>query len=272
VSGLVINSGTVTFDVSWNKPTTSLWSDTVWVFVDHNVAGTMMRLPLIAGATLTSNMAPGVGRVIEEPNNDQGVWVVGNARSAGTFSATVQLLTNKPNVARACVYGSAYPPVGRYTSTTRISFVGTPNYNIVINSGGATSTIVSGGTYEAPPGGYVQSFTDRTGAPGLLVPATYTLSGVDYAGAGATLTLSGSQKGWKYQLYKDAMPVGAIVDGTGGALNFPDASAAGTYSYTVWTVSNAAVKAQRAMQVSNVHEITVNLLSVGASYGRGALR
>jgi hypothetical protein len=84
VSGLVVNAGTVTFDVSWDKNTmpVSPWSDTVWVFVDYNDAGVMTRLPLLPGATLTATSAPAVGKVIEVPENNKGVWVVGNSRTA----------------------------------------------------------------------------------------------------------------------------------------------------------------------------------------------
>jgi hypothetical protein len=128
VSNLNVNSGTVTFNVSWDKtkmPVT-LWSDSVWVFVDYNAGGTMKRLPLSAGATLTATSAPGMGRVIQYSDNKQGVWVVGNARSAGSFSATVKLLTATATIAGACVYASNYPPVGEYKSATKISFTGTP--------------------------------------------------------------------------------------------------------------------------------------------------
>jgi hypothetical protein len=52
VSGLAINAGTATFNVSWkNTGMPELWSDSVWVFVDYNNAGKMERLPLLPGAT-----------------------------------------------------------------------------------------------------------------------------------------------------------------------------------------------------------------------------
>ncbi|MDR2448904.1 MAG: hypothetical protein LBD52_02975 [Prevotellaceae bacterium] len=112
VSNLAINAGAVTFNVSWEKAgMPALWSDTVWVFVDYNNAGVMTRLPLDAGATLTATSAPGVGRVIQYSDNNKGVWVVGNARSAGSFSATVQLLAATTDIVGACAYASNYPPV-----------------------------------------------------------------------------------------------------------------------------------------------------------------
>jgi uncharacterized protein (TIGR02145 family) len=169
VSGLAIDAGTVTFNVSWkNTGMPALWSDTVWVFVDYNNKGVMERLPLLPGATLTATSP--CGKVIEEPDNNKGVWVAGNARSAGSFSATVKLLTAIKDVGGACVYGSNYPPVGKYTSATEISFTGTSMYKIVLEeiTSGSTLTAYSDGSYILPAGYAIQSFTDATGAPALM--------------------------------------------------------------------------------------------------------
>ncbi|MDR2449350.1 MAG: hypothetical protein LBD52_05250 [Prevotellaceae bacterium] len=170
VSGLNVNAGTVTFNVSWEKPMpVSLWSDSVWVFVDYNNAGKMERLPLLPGATLTATSAPGAGRVIEEPGNDQGVWVVGNARTMNSFSATVQLLTATADFPGACAYASNYPPVGEYAAVNKIKFTGTPEYDIVLkHSNGTTDTLQSGKTFLVPDGYTLQSFSDKTGAPGII--------------------------------------------------------------------------------------------------------
>jgi hypothetical protein len=97
VSGLAVNAGTVTFNVSWDKDNPdmpALWSDSVWVFVDYNNAGKMTRLPVTA-ATASA------GTVIKVDGNDKGAWVIGNARTNGSFSATVQLLTSAVGVAGA---------------------------------------------------------------------------------------------------------------------------------------------------------------------------
>jgi uncharacterized protein (TIGR02145 family) len=165
VSGLAVDAGTVTFNVSWNKATMPIaqWSDTVWVFVDYNDAGVMKRLP-VTGATASA------GTVTKVPNNDKGVWVAGNARSAGSFSATVQLLTTVNSVAGACAYASNYPPVGEYSSDAPIlSFTGTPMYEILLaKSGGGSTTVKSGGTFLLPCDYTVTSFTDATGALGQL--------------------------------------------------------------------------------------------------------
>jgi uncharacterized protein (TIGR02145 family) len=262
VSGLAVDAGTVTFNVSWkNTGMPELWSDTVWVFVDYNDAGTMKRLPLItSGATLTTHTAPGTATVIPVDGNNKGVWVVGNARSSGSFSATVRLLTATATAAGACVYGSNYPPVGRYTAADKITFTGTPPYDIVFHSGGSLS--INNTDYTLPSGSALTSFTDKTGMPGIFTcepPATYTLSGVDVCLNGmVTLTLSGSQSGWKCQLYKGSTAVGSITDGTGSALTFTEAATAtGTFNYTVRRVSPAG--AQCEMPVSNVQGITVTV-------------
>jgi hypothetical protein len=171
VSNLVVDAGTVTFDVSWaSTDMPDVWVDSAWVFVDYNKNGVMTRLPLSSGATLTATSAEGVGKVIEVENNNQGVWIVGNARTESSFSATVQLFTDEPNVAGVCVYASNYPPVGNYTSAKDISFTGTPQYTIVMKKDAeeATETRTSSSPFTVLEGFTVQSFTDKTGAPGLI--------------------------------------------------------------------------------------------------------
>jgi hypothetical protein len=259
VSGLAISAGTVTFTVSWDRDAmpVALWSDTVWVFVDYNDAGVMKRLP-VTDATVSA------GTVTKVPNNDKGVWVVGDAREHTSFSATVQLLTTTADLAGACAYASNYPPVGEYkNNATEISFTGTPEYKVVLERSDKSTYTATVGKDESlliPSGEVVLSFTDKTGAPGLLscIPSSaYTLSGAGVCeGADVTLTLSGSESGWHYQLYKDNIPVGSENEGTGNALTFSEASTdVGSFSYTVRTVD--ATGAQCEMQVSNVHAIMV---------------
>jgi hypothetical protein len=196
VSGLAISAGTVTFNVSWDRDAmpVELWSDTVWVFVDYNNKGVMERLPLSPGATLTAT-SPG-GKVIEEPDNNKGVWVAGNARSAGSFSATVQLLTTVNSVGGACVYASNYPPVGKYLSASEISFTGTPEYKVVLERNDEstyTVTVDKGKSLLIPNGEATLSFTDKTGAPGTFtcIPMTgsidFTVPAIVSKGLAASL-------------------------------------------------------------------------------------
>jgi uncharacterized protein (TIGR02145 family) len=164
VSDLVVDAETVSFNVSWNRDAMpDVWSDTVWVFVDYNKNGVMERLP-VTSATVSA------GTVTKIPSNDKGVWVVGNARDAGSFSATVRLFTSVSNVAGACAYASNYPPVGEYSSDAPIlSFTGTPMYDIQLTySGGENATVKAGDTFLLPCNYTVTSFTDATGAQGRL--------------------------------------------------------------------------------------------------------
>jgi hypothetical protein len=174
VENLVVNTGsptTVTFDVSWKTADMPpVWSDTVWVFVDYNDNGVMKRLLLSEGATLTATSAPEIGRVKVEDNNNKGVWVVGDARSNSSFSATVQLLTATANLSGMCVYASNYPPVGVFTTETGITFTGTPMYDLLLEkAGGGTETVQSSNPFLVPDDYTVQSFTDKTGAPGIII-------------------------------------------------------------------------------------------------------
>jgi uncharacterized protein (TIGR02145 family) len=244
VTGLDVKPGTVTFNVSWkNTGMPALWRDTVWVFADYNKAGVTTRVPLSPGATLTATSAPDVGKVMEAPGNDQGVWIVGNARSAGSFSATVQLLTAAANLRGVCVYASNYPPVGKYLSAGTFSFTGTPEYHLLLKhiESGATSTASSGDEFTLPAGHVIASFSDATGAPGRIQctpPAVHTLnistSGFCTSAEMASFALSGTEHGVGYQLYRDGTPVGAVLTGTGSPATFTEEyNATGTYTARV---------------------------------------
>jgi uncharacterized protein (TIGR02145 family) len=166
VSNLAVSAGTpstVTFDVNWkNTGMPTLWSDTVWFFVDYNKNGVMERLP-VTGGTATA------GTVTKIPNNDKGVWIAGDARKNGSFSTTVKLFTAVQDVAGVCAYASNYPPVGEYSSDApMISFSGMPMYEISLaKSGGGSVTVKSGDMLLLPCGYSLASFTDATGAPGI---------------------------------------------------------------------------------------------------------
>jgi hypothetical protein len=248
VSNLAVNAGTVTFNVSWDKNAAgmpSVWLDSAWVFVDYNAAGTMKRLPLLPGATLTTTSAPGVGKVIQYSGNDKGVWVIGNARSAGSFSATVQLLTTVNDIGGACAYASNYPPVGEYISATKISFTGTPMYEIALaHPSEGNVTVTSGDTFLLPCASTLTSFTDATGAPGIMKcipPATYTLqaSALEFCAGlvNVQFALSGTEAGRNYQLFRNNSAVGAVLNGTGNAATFTGLFNE-TGTYTAQTVAD----------------------------------
>jgi hypothetical protein len=199
VSNLAVHAGTVTFNVSWKKADMpALWSDSVWVFVDYNHAGRMERLP-VTNATATA------GTVSKVQGNDKGVWVIGNARSAGSFSATVQLRSTIVDVAGACAYASNYPPVGEYTATNKIEFTGTPPYNLVLAAEcGAQSYTYSthDSYYKLHNGETLLSFTDKTGASGRLLEMPYAPP--PFAISASTYSL-GSQI-WSDRVYANTVP------------------------------------------------------------------
>jgi hypothetical protein len=241
VSNLNVASGTVTFNVSWNdnQPEDFLWSDSVWVFVDYNNgAGKMERLPL-SGASLTAPSWDAASVTFEEGNN-QGAWVVGNARSAGSFSATVQLLTDITDVAGACAYASNYPPVGEYADATQIKFTGTPVYNLVLkHQDNETDTIyrVSGGIFDLPKNYTLVSFTDATGAPGTF-PELYATP--PYAASMQTWTFGSSTLIWSDRIASTQIPCRKVTTLSSSGTNAEYAVVGDSYFINWYCVSDNA--------------------------------
>jgi hypothetical protein len=251
VSGLKVMPGaagsasTVTFDVEWTAASLiTPWLDSMWVFVDYNKNGKMTRL-LISGGTLTEHTATKAGTGEFIPENDMGAWVYGDARYAGSFSAKVELYTKETDIiiAGACAYASSYPPVGKYVSDTKLGFTGTPMYEITLmhTDGSPTVTVEAGSTFLLPCSYTISSFTDKTGAPGILtcVPSTdiynLTVSATTYCpGSVVTFALDNTTSGRTYQLYKDGVAVMDELTGTGSAKTFTGTFAdAGNYAARV---------------------------------------
>ncbi|MDR0613594.1 MAG: hypothetical protein LBG45_09010 [Dysgonamonadaceae bacterium] len=267
VTNLVLDAGTVTFDVSWNKNTmpVEVWSDSVWVFVDYNNNGKMERLPLLPGATLTATSAPGSAAVIQYSGNNKGVWVVGNARTAGTFSATVRAGFKPALTGGACVYASNYPPVAEYTSPTQLVFTGTPPYDIVLkHTGGGTVVTQSGSNFYVPASYTVESFTDKTGAPGTFtcilptISAHPTVSTSICSGGTVSLSVTASSAA-TYQWKKNGNNI--TNEGTGyTSANYTTAALGANATYSV-VVSNglSACSATSSDALVTVHAIpTIN--------------
>jgi hypothetical protein len=146
----------------------------------------MERLP-VTNATVSA------GVVEKISGNDTGVRLIGNARSAGSFSATVQLLTEIKDIVGACAYASNYPPVVEFITSTRLEFTGTPMYNLVLkHQNNETDTIyrVSGAIYDLPENYSLVSFTDKTGAPGIIV--AHAVDTPPYAASAQTWTFGSS--------------------------------------------------------------------------------
>jgi hypothetical protein len=76
-------------------------------------------------------------------------------------------------VAGACAYASNYPPVAEYNisvNNVSVSFTGTPPYDLVVNTGSGTASAQAYSTYNLFAGQTLASFTDKTGAPGIIKP------------------------------------------------------------------------------------------------------
>jgi hypothetical protein len=269
VTNLQVTEGTpstVTFDVSWEKPAPgTVWMDSAWVFVDYNKNGKMARLP-VSGGTLTSHTAntgvsPDAGKLIILTGNDRGAWVTGGAWTDSPFSATVQLYTDEPNIAGACAYASGYPPVSNWIDDTKLGFTGTPMYEITLTlpDGSATVTVEAGSTFLLPCSYTMSSFTDRTGAPGIIncAPATFynlTASATAYcAGGSVTFALENTTSGLTYQLYKNDVAVDMLT-GTGGAGTFTGAFA-GAGNYAAWVEAEGI---HCATQMSGTYTVSEN--------------
>jgi hypothetical protein len=165
-----VGAGTVTFNVAWTPlKAPTVWSDTVWVFVDYlDVNANVMRRLELTGATLT---VPSWSGASYEVPNKYGAWVMGNARDDKnhSFSTTVSLFTDKASLTGVCVYASNYPPVAEYVGDDMVSFMGTPPYDLVLkDSDGNPVNVSSGGTFYLPRNKELVSFSDKTGAPGII--------------------------------------------------------------------------------------------------------
>ncbi|MDR3184735.1 MAG: hypothetical protein LBT49_04955 [Prevotellaceae bacterium] len=276
-------SATLTIDIRWAPPAGGkVWSDTVWVFADYNNAGTMTRLPLAPGATL-ANPSWSVASVIEEPGNPNGVWVAGNARSAGSFSATLQMVTTcrdaRPCVPTGvCVYAINYPPAGRYTAHNQIHFTGTPPFYVTYNDGG--NTVVQNSLakpFTVPAGKTVASFYDASLAPGTLlckppVVQTLTASATGYCvgSPGVTLALSGTDEGAVYQLYKNDSEYLRLT-GTGSAMTFTNAATKGAYRVSV--LAGAFCEKPMGALVVKEHPLPNNpTVTAGSRCGAGTVQ
>jgi uncharacterized protein (TIGR02145 family) len=221
----------------------------------------MERLP-VTSATATA------GTVTKIQGNDKGIWVIGNARSAGSFSATVHLLTDIIDVAGACAYASNYPPVGEYIDATHISFKGTPMYEIVLKeiSSGGTLTDLSGSLYPMREGYIVKSFTDATGAPGIMnciVPDNPTGTSNSRCGAGE-VTISASSPSTNTVIDWYAATGGTPLLSGNDTYTTPSIGTSTTYYAQARDMITHCVSAARTPVVATVNVIPTLTLSSAA--------
>lgn len=181
-------------------------------------------------------------------------------------SVTSDYVTISPNPTIYTVTGGtgcSYPgvTVGLSGSQTGISYqlyrgsvaVGSP----IAGTGAALSfgTQTVAGTYSVTGTGTSVCVATMSGtATVITAPAFYSLSGgTACASTGVTISLSGSQSGISYQLYRDASTVGSSVAGTGSALSFGFQNTVGSY-YVVATGTGGCSDTQllRANVVSSI--------------------
>jgi uncharacterized protein (TIGR02145 family) len=262
----VSDANVIGFTVSWSRDKVpSLWSDSVWVFVDYrNAQDQIVRLPLNTTASALTSSSSGYGKKLTMQGNNQGIYIVGDARSAGSFSATVQLVPAKNwqpstgnSIRGACAYATNFPPYAKYNDDfTQITFTGSSLFKVMLNDGNREVELESGTNFMIPSGYMLTSFTDATGAPGKVsctLPATYTLnaSASDFCpGDNVTFSLSGTQTGVSYQLYRDGTAVGSVLAGTGSAATFSGYSTVqGTYMAKTIASNDYCVRAMTGSSV-----------------------
>lgn len=232
-NGVIVNLGTVTgspssltFSISWDKADMpSVWSDSVWILVDHRATdnNTMGQVPLNM-ASISVSDASGPYTLGTYTNNSRGFYLVGNAKTAtsGSFSATVKVaaantFTKDISASGACVYALNYPPKASYSSDGKtITFIGTPEtVKGTITNGDDTKDITMGfvtdpvtglTSFTFPEGYYLKEFTDATGAPGFIdckIPAAPAVASVPSScGCNAfTLTASSSEENVTLEWY-----------------------------------------------------------------------
>jgi hypothetical protein len=118
--------------------------------------------------------------------------------------------------------------------------------------------VKSGSTFLLPCSYTISSFTDATGAPGILscIPSSdiynLTVSATTYCpGNTVTFALDNTTPGRTYQLYKDGNAVDALLS-TGGGATFTG-TFAGAGTYTAWVDDDGT---HCAAQTTGVHVVS----------------
>jgi hypothetical protein len=129
-------------------------------------------------------------------------------------------------------------------------------YNIIIEDGGGnTESRMSGSPFTVPNGYTVQSFTDETGAPGILIystPAAPAVTPGSRCGAG-TITLYASSAGAEIDWY-DAATGGTLL-WTGNTFTTPTITASTTYYAQARYTATGYVSAKVPVTATvNLHE------------------
>ena len=166
---------------------------------------------------------------------------------SGTATITINPLPTVFNVTGGGEYcaGGAGVVVGLSGSQNGVSYQlrvnGNPTGTPVNGTGAAISfgLQTAAGTYTVVANNTTTTCTNNMAGSAVIVinplPTAFNVTGGgEYCagGAGLPVGLSGSQLGVNYQLFRNAVAVGAPVPGTGAALNFGTFTQAGTYTVT----------------------------------------
>lgn len=146
-------------------------------------------------------------------------------------------------------------------SASAVTIGGTPVSSITSNTATQIVAVVGAGTTgtiavttSAGTGTSAGTFTFNP------LPAVYTVGGGGgycSGGSGVSVTLNNSQLGINYQLYRDFIPVGSPIAGTGSALNFGLQTVAGTYTVTAINTVTGCESLQSGSAVVTVNTVPV---------------
>ncbi len=249
---------------------------------------------LYRGAVAVGSPVSGTGAAISFGNQTiAGTYTVTGTNGTTTCTATMNgnaVITINPlptafNVTGGGSYCSGGTGVSVGLSGSEVGmnyqlFVGAAPVGAPIAGTGAALNFglqTSAGTYTITSTNTITScVATMTGSAIITInplPTVYNMSGGGAfcsGGAGVAVGLSGSQSGVNYQLYRDGLPVGGAVPGTGAALGFGSQTIAGTYTAVATNATTTCVANMNGTAVVSVNPLP-NLFNItgGGAYCSG---
>ncbi len=236
-----------------------------------------------AGATTSSGNGTGSGTTFSVGVTTVTVTAANECGSAiRNFTVTIQPLPTVYNVTGGGGYcpGGAGMAVGLDNSQAGVSYQlydgVTPVGTSVAGTGAAITfgMITAQGTYSVLATDNVTACTQAMASTANVfvhpLPVAYTVTGGgNYCsgGAGSIVGLSGSQSGVAYQLYEGSTAVGAVVNGTGAAIDFGSKTTVGTYSVHATDVTTTCVNGMTSTVNVGINPLpTVHTVTGGGEY------
>ncbi len=283
--------------------------------------GQFYSVPLNAGNTYTWSVAP-AGTTKVGGGNPADNFIVLNFPNAGVYTLSVQEFTSVPiacggpiQTLTITVYdnpvvdagaartvcagepttlGAVLPAVTASGGSGTFTYLWTPSFGLDdASSPNPVATTNATRTYTLNVNDIVSGCATVIRSVVVTVtplPTVYNVTGPDYycfGTPGITLSLSGSQAGVNYQLYKNAVIEGAVKPGTGAGLTWA-ALTAGTYTVKATnTVSLCMNNMNGSVTVAENPDVIINsitpiepscfsssdgVISISASGGTGALQ